>query len=47
VSGGEFNLGSREDFRLADRGLHRPEDHEDWQPTAALVLTGTPPILIE
>ncbi len=38
VSGGEFNLGDPDDFRVPDRGLHRAEDRSDWQHTAALVV---------
>jgi Uma2 family endonuclease len=38
VSGGEFNLGHQNDFRVPDKGLHRPEDRSDWQQTAALVV---------
>jgi Uma2 family endonuclease len=38
VFGGEFNLGDQDDFRVPDRGLHRAEDRNDWQHTAALVV---------
>jgi Uma2 family endonuclease len=38
VFGGEFNLGDQDDFRVPDRGLHRAEDREDWQRSAALVV---------
>jgi Uma2 family endonuclease len=35
----EFNLGdSKDDFRVPDGGLHRPDAAEMWHPTAALVL---------
>jgi Putative restriction endonuclease len=37
VSGGEFNLGDKDDYVVPDRGLHRPEVRGDWRPTAALV----------
>jgi Uma2 family endonuclease len=38
IAGGEFNLGDSEDYRVPDRGLHRPETASDWCATAALVL---------
>lgn len=38
VSGGEFNLGESNDYRVPDRGLHRPEVRGDWRLTAALVI---------
>ncbi|MGI8412051.1 MAG: Uma2 family endonuclease [Solirubrobacteraceae bacterium] len=38
VSGGAFNLGDKDDYRVPDRGLHRPEDRSDWQHTAAVVI---------
>jgi Uma2 family endonuclease len=38
VSGGQFNLGDADDYRVPDRGVHRAEDRGDWQPTAALVV---------
>lgn len=38
TSSGEFNLGSNDDYRVPDRGLHRPEVRGDWRPTAALVV---------
>ncbi len=38
VSSPEFNLGHTSDFRVPDRGLHRPETTGDWRPTAALVV---------
>lgn len=35
----DFNLGdSKDDFRVPDGGLHRPDAAEMWLPTAALVL---------
>lgn len=37
-SGGEFNLGDKDDYCVPDRGLHRPEDRHDWQQTAAIVI---------
>jgi Uma2 family endonuclease len=38
ICGPEFNLGDKNDFRVPDRGLHRPETTGDWRPTAALVV---------
>jgi Uma2 family endonuclease len=38
VSGGEFNLGDKDDYVVPDRGLHRPEVRGDWRSTAALVV---------
>ena len=38
ISSPEFNLGDKDDFRVPDRGLHRPEITGDWRPTAALVV---------
>jgi Uma2 family endonuclease len=38
LSGGEFNLGEPNDYRVPDRGLHRPVVRGDWRPTAALVV---------
>jgi Putative restriction endonuclease len=38
IAGGEFNLGDRDDYRVPDRGLHRPETAGDWCRTAALVV---------
>ncbi len=38
ISSPEFNLGDKNDFRVPDRGLHRPEIAGDWRPTAALVV---------
>jgi Uma2 family endonuclease len=38
ICGPEFNLGDKNDFRVPDRGLHRPEITGDWRPTAALVV---------
>jgi hypothetical protein len=38
ISSPEFNLGDKDDFRVPDRGLHRPEVSGDWRPTAALVV---------
>jgi len=38
ISGGEFNLGEPNDYRVPDRGLHRPDTHGDWRSTAALVV---------
>jgi Uma2 family endonuclease len=38
ISSPEFNLGDKNDFRVPDRGLHRPEVTGDWRPTAALVV---------
>lgn len=34
----DFNLGTAEDFRVPDGGLHRPGAAEMWHPTAALVV---------
>jgi Uma2 family endonuclease len=34
----EFNLGEKNDFRVPDRGLHRPEITGDWRPTAAVAV---------
>ena len=38
ICGPEFNLGDKRDFRVPDRGLHRPDLAGDWRPTAALVI---------
>jgi Uma2 family endonuclease len=38
IAGGEFNLGHRDDYRVPDRGLHRPEAASDWCATATLVV---------
>jgi Uma2 family endonuclease len=38
VSSPEFNLGDKNDFRVPDRGLHRPGITGDWRSTAALVV---------
>jgi Uma2 family endonuclease len=38
VSSGEFNLGEPSNYRVPDRGLHRPEVRGDWRPTVALVV---------
>ena len=38
LSGGEFNLGDKDDYVVPDRGLHRPEVRGDWRSTAALVV---------
>lgn len=35
---GEFNLGSEQDFRVPDGGLHRPGASGTWLPSAALVV---------
>jgi len=34
---GPFNLGSPDDFRVPDFGLHRQRPHAVWVPTAAIV----------
>ena len=38
IAGGEFNLGHQDDYRVPDRGLHRPETAGDWCATAAVVV---------
>lgn len=38
IAGGEFNLGCIDDYRVPDRGLHRPEAAGNWCATAALVV---------
>ena len=35
---GAFNLGSPDDFRVPDRGVHRARPHAVWVPTAAIVV---------
>ena len=37
-SGGLFNLGEPDDFRIPDLGFHRTRDYRDYMPTAALVV---------
>ena len=37
-SGGLFNLGEPDDFRIPDLGFHRSRDYHDYMPTAALVV---------
>ena len=36
--GGAFNLGTVDDFRVPDRGLHRTRSNAAWLATAALVV---------
>ncbi len=38
VGTGPFNLGTPEDYRVPDRGLHRHLPRSAWVPTAALVV---------
>ena len=38
VGTGPFNLGSADDYRVPDRGLHRGLPSQVWVPTAAIVV---------
>jgi Uma2 family endonuclease len=38
VGTGPFNLGSEDDYRVPDRGLHRALPSQVWVPTAVIVV---------